>query len=192
MKRNLLAAAAAAAPLLAAAAPALAQATTNPVVTISSSTSTPVTTATAGPNNTPSDVIVSGSIGLTTAGTAGAPITALTLNSNNNVSVTGSLGATGLNYVNGLNILGGFTGSATNQGSINLTETYTPPADPNNNGLYTGVTVTIGGSYTANTTKANDTFSAVAIVGQLGGKYAIFVLGVDTKQPWAVYLLQSN
>ena len=139
MKRNLLAAAAAAAPLLAAAAPALAQATTNPVVTISSSTSTPVTTATAGPNNTPSDVIVSGSIGLTTAGTAGAPITALTLNSNNNVSVTGSLGATGLNYVNGLNILGGFTGSATNQGSINLTETYTPPADPNNNGLYTGL-----------------------------------------------------
>jgi hypothetical protein len=130
MKRNLLAAAAA--PLLVASAPALAQ------VTISTSTSTPVQTATAN-NGAPSDVIVSGSIGLTTAGTASAPVSALTLNSNNNVNITGTLGATSLNYTNGLTILGGYTGSALNQGAIDITESYTPPVDPNNNGLYTGL-----------------------------------------------------
>jgi hypothetical protein len=32
----------------------------------------------------------------------------------------------------------------------------------------------------------------VAIAGQLNGKYAIFVLGVDSTQPWAIYLMQSN
>ena len=125
MKRHLLAAAVASAPLLAAAAPALAQ------VTISNSTSTPVTTATAN-NGQPSDVIVSGSIGLT------APGTALTLNSNNNVNITGSLGATDQDNTFGLVVLGGFTGSAVNQGTINITESYTAPVDPNNDGLYTG------------------------------------------------------
>jgi len=131
MKRHLLAAAVASAPLLAAAAPALAQ------VTISNSTNTPVQTATAN-NGAPSDVIVSGSIGLTTAGTATTPINALTLNSNNNVNITGSLGSTSLDYTGGLDILGGYTGSAVNQGTINITESYTPPTDPNNDGLYTG------------------------------------------------------
>jgi len=168
MKRNLLAAAAAAAPLLAAAAPALAQ------VTISTSTSTPVTTATAN-NGAPADVTVSGSIGLTTAGTAGAPITALTLNSNNNVNVTGQLGSTGLNYTNGLNILGGFTGSAINQGSIDITETYSPPTDPNNNGLYTGLfaqgsnriglEVTGSGAFTGNNESVTTASGAIIVNG---------------------------
>jgi len=125
MKRHLLAAAVATAPLLVASAPALAQ------TTISGSTSTPVTTATAD-NGAPSDVILSGSINLS------APGTALTLDSNNNVSITGSLGATNQNNTVGLSILGGFTGSAVNQGSISITESYTAPADPNNDGLYTG------------------------------------------------------
>jgi hypothetical protein len=49
--------------------------------------------------------------------------------------------------------------------------------------------------YAANT--INTTISAVAIAGQLQGKYAIFLLGVDNQggdnqQPWAIYLLQSN
>jgi hypothetical protein len=35
-------------------------------------------------------------------------------------------------------------------------------------------------------------FQAVAIAGQLNGKYAIFLIGVDTMQPWSIYLLQSN
>ncbi|HEY1415140.1 MAG TPA: hypothetical protein VGF42_04575, partial [Caulobacteraceae bacterium] len=126
MKRSILAAAAASAPLLAASFPALAQ------VTISGSQSTPVQTATAN-SGQPADVIVSGSIGLT------APGTALTLNSNNTVDVTGSLGATNQDNTVGLDIVSGFTGTATVTGTINITESYTPPTDPNNNGLNTGL-----------------------------------------------------
>ncbi|HWD67482.1 MAG TPA: hypothetical protein VG227_05920, partial [Caulobacteraceae bacterium] len=125
MKRSILAAAASA-PLLAASFPALAQ------VTISGSQSTPVQTATAN-SGQPADVIVSGSIGLTSPGTA------LTLNSNNTVDVTGQLGATNQDNTVGLDIVSGFTGTATVTGTINITESYTPPTDPNNDGLSTGV-----------------------------------------------------
>ena len=41
-------------------------------------------------------------------------------------------------------------------------------------------------------TKATYSFPAMAVAGQLNGKFAIFVLGVDARQPWAIYLLQSN
>lgn len=127
MKRTFLAAAAAAAPLLAASAPTLAQ------VTISTATSTPVATATAS-NGAPADVTISssGSIGLTSPGTA------LTLNSNNSVTNAGQLGATGQNNTTGLDIVGGFTGSATNSLSINITENSASVTDPNNDGLQTG------------------------------------------------------
>jgi hypothetical protein len=67
--------------------------------------------------------------------------------------------------------------------------------DSANNGLFPKATVWLGGNYSANTTKATYSFPAVAIAGQLNGKYAIFLLGVDdtaTPQPWAIYLLQSN
>ncbi len=64
--------------------------------------------------------------------------------------------------------------------------------EPSNNGLFLKATVWLGASYAANTTGKTYSFPAVAIAGQLNGKYAIFLLGVDTKQPWAVYLLQSN
>jgi hypothetical protein len=50
----------------------------------------------------------------------------------------------------------------------------------------------MGASYAANTTGKTYSFPAVAIAGQLNGKNAIFVLGVDSTQPWAIYLLQSN
>ncbi|HEY7900556.1 MAG TPA: hypothetical protein VIC25_05155, partial [Caulobacteraceae bacterium] len=125
MKRTILAAAVAVAPLLAVSAPAVAQ------VTISGSQSTPVTTATAN-NGQPANVIVSGNISVT------APGTDLTLDSNNTVSVTGTLGAQNQNNTVGLDIVGGFTGSASNSGAININESYTPPADPNHNGLNTG------------------------------------------------------
>jgi hypothetical protein len=125
MKRSILAAAAAAAPLILASAPVLAQ------VTISGSQSTPVKTSTAN-NGQPSDVTVSGSIGLTSPGVA------LTLDSNNTVDVTGTLGATDQNDTVGLEIVGGNTGSATITGTIDITESYKPPNDPNNNGLQTG------------------------------------------------------
>jgi hypothetical protein len=67
------------------------------------------------------------------------------------------------------------------------------PEDTVNYGLYTQATVTIypayGGGKIISTV---DSFPAVAIAGELNGKYAIFVLGVDSTQPWAIDLLQSN
>jgi len=64
--------------------------------------------------------------------------------------------------------------------------------DGTNAGLYRKVKVWVGANYAANTTKTPYSFSAVGIAGQLSGKYAIFILGVDSTQPWAIYLLQSN
>jgi hypothetical protein len=64
--------------------------------------------------------------------------------------------------------------------------------DGSNNGLYPHASVWIGANYPANTTKETYSFPAAAIVGQLSGKYAIFVLGTDGTQPWVIYLLQSN
>jgi len=68
--------------------------------------------------------------------------------------------------------------------------------DPNNNGLYPAATVYVGLFYAGNVVGANYNLPAVAIAGQLGGKYAIFLLGIDTtgtpNQAWGIYLLQSN
>ncbi len=64
--------------------------------------------------------------------------------------------------------------------------------DTSNNGLYRAATVCIGANYAANTTGQTDIFPAVAIAGQLNGKNAIFVLGIDSSQPWEIYLLPSN
>jgi hypothetical protein len=64
--------------------------------------------------------------------------------------------------------------------------------DSSTNGLYSHATAWIGASYAVNTTATNYSFPAVAIAGQLSGKNAIFVLGIDSTQPWAIYLLQSN
>jgi hypothetical protein len=69
------------------------------------------------------------------------------------------------------------------------------PQDSSNS-LYPNAHVWVGATYaanpTCNTTCADYSFPAVAIAGQLGGKYAIFLIGKDSTQPWAVYLLQSN
>jgi len=65
-------------------------------------------------------------------------------------------------------------------------------ATQTSNGLYTNATVWIGASYAGNIAKTTYNFSAVAIAGQINKKSAIFVLGVDSTQPWAIYLLQSN
>ena len=68
--------------------------------------------------------------------------------------------------------------------------------DSANNGLYPTATVWIGSSFAGNTTGVSYSFPAVAVAGQLGGKYAIFLLGVDTtgtpNQAQGIYLLQSN
>ncbi len=64
--------------------------------------------------------------------------------------------------------------------------------DPGNPGLYPGAQLIVGGSYAGFHSAEPNPIPAVAIAGQLGGKYAIFALGSDNVQPWIVYLLQSN
>ncbi len=68
--------------------------------------------------------------------------------------------------------------------------------DTKNNGLYPSATVYVGSGFGTNTTGKTYSFPAVAIAGQLNGKYAIFLIGVDTVAPpnqaWGIYLLQSN
>jgi hypothetical protein len=68
--------------------------------------------------------------------------------------------------------------------------------DATNNGLFPNATVYLGSTFAGNTTKANYSFPAVAVAGQLNGKYAVFVIGVDTtgtpSQAWGIYLFQSN
>jgi hypothetical protein len=62
------------------------------------------------------------------------------------------------------------------------------------NGLYPSATVYVGSGFGKNITTYS--FPAVAIAGQLNGKYAVFLIGVDTvgspNQAWGIYLLQSN
>jgi len=66
------------------------------------------------------------------------------------------------------------------------------PQDTSNSGLYRQAKVCVGALYPGNSTRVAYPFQAVAIAGQLGGKYAIFLIGMDSTQPWAIYLLQSN
>jgi hypothetical protein len=68
--------------------------------------------------------------------------------------------------------------------------------DANNNGLYTGANVYVSTGFPNNGLGSAYSFPAVAVAGQVNGKYAIFLIGVDMKgspsQPWGIYLLQSN
>lgn len=63
---------------------------------------------------------------------------------------------------------------------------------PSSNGLYPNATIWVGAGYSANSTGATYSFPAVAIAGQVGSKFALFLIAVDSTQPWAIYLLQSN
>jgi hypothetical protein len=135
MKRTILLAAVASAPLLAFAGSASAQ------LSISTATSTPVATATAVSNG-PADIniTVSGSIGVTSPGAA------VTLNSNNSVSNAGKIGFTDVTNATGILVQGGNTGSVTNTGAINVTESYSP-TDTNLDGLLDGAFATGGNRY---------------------------------------------
>ena len=68
--------------------------------------------------------------------------------------------------------------------------------DSANNGLYPAATIWVGATFGGNKTGKSYSFPAIAIAGQLGGKYALFVLGIDTtgipNQAQGIYLLQSN
>jgi hypothetical protein len=76
-------------------------------------------------------------------------------------------------------------------GNCDLVIDLETPSGPNNS-LYTQAIVSIGGNYAGNLKHATYSSQAVAIAGQLNGKYAIFLIGVDSSQPWSIYLLQSN
>jgi hypothetical protein len=68
------------------------------------------------------------------------------------------------------------------------------PQDPNNS-LYPNALICVGKGFLGNATGASYSFRAVAIAGQLQGKYAIFLVALDptgTAQDWGIYLLQSN
>ncbi|HEY8573096.1 autotransporter outer membrane beta-barrel domain-containing protein [Phenylobacterium sp.] len=95
---------------------------------ISTATTSPVATATLA-NGQPDDLTVEaqGSIKPTSAGVA------VTLNSNNKVTNAGQIGFTGVNDATGVLVLGGFTGSVANSGTISLLEDFTP-ADSDNDG----------------------------------------------------------
>jgi hypothetical protein len=60
------------------------------------------------------------------------------------------------------------------------------------NGLYPSATVWMGSGFSANSTQSTYSFPAVAIVGQLQGKFVILLIGEDSTQPWSLYLMQSN
>jgi len=60
------------------------------------------------------------------------------------------------------------------------------------NGLFPNATVWVGAGYAGNTAGVTYSFPAVVIAGQIGAKYALFVLGADSSQPWAIDLMQSN
>jgi hypothetical protein len=68
--------------------------------------------------------------------------------------------------------------------------------DASNNGLYPGATVYVSSGFPYNGSGSAYSFPAVAVAGQISGKYAIFLIGADTigtpSQPWGIYLLQSN
>jgi hypothetical protein len=68
--------------------------------------------------------------------------------------------------------------------------------DASTNGLFPAANVYVGSGFSTNKTGKSYSFPAVAIAGQLNGKYAIFLIGEDTagtpNQAWGIYLLQSN
>jgi hypothetical protein len=68
--------------------------------------------------------------------------------------------------------------------------------DTSTNGLFPAATVYVGSGFATNTTGKSYSFPAVAIAGQLNGKFVIFLIGEDTagspNQAWGIYLLQSN
>lgn len=86
-------------------------------------------------------------------------------------------------------------GSATGYGNCDFAVDL-GAQDAATNGLYPAATVYVGSGFGSNTTGKTYSFPAVAIAGQVNGKYAIFLIGVDSvgspNQAWGVYLLQSN
>ena len=99
---------------------------------ITTAVTTPIATATASsgkPDNV--SITTTGSIKLTSG-------TAVTLNSNNNVNIDGSVGIADSNNAVGLAVVGGNTGQVTGLGTISITESYVA-TDTNGDGIVDGV-----------------------------------------------------
>lgn len=64
------------------------------------------------------------------------------------------------------------------------------------NGLFPAATVYVTTAFPGNGIAKAYSFPAVAIAGQISGKYAIFLIAADTigtpQQAWGIYLLQAN
>jgi uncharacterized protein with beta-barrel porin domain len=90
-------------------------------VTVSTATTTPLVTSNPDGSATPGDVTVtsSGSIAV------GAGQTAITVDSNNDVSTAGVLSSEDDDNSTGISIIGGNSGNITNTGTISLVETFT-------------------------------------------------------------------
>lgn len=118
--------------LLGAAAPFVLAAPAHAQVTITTATTTPIQTSTAN-NGAASDVTVGtgGSVNLTNAASGTA---AVTINSNNNLTNSGTISTVNSNNTVGVRILPGLSGSYTGTGgSISLLEDYTR-TDTDNDG----------------------------------------------------------
>jgi len=123
-------------------------------VTITTATTTPVTTS--DPN--PAAPVEAGNVTIASGGsiTVGTGQTAVTVDSNNSVTNSGTLGSNNANNSTGILVTGGQTGTITNNGTISLVEDYTLAdadsdgdldggfADPASTGRY-GIWVDNGG-----------------------------------------------
>ncbi|MGZ3370207.1 MAG: autotransporter outer membrane beta-barrel domain-containing protein [Caulobacteraceae bacterium] len=123
--RKRLMAAAAMAPLLIGSQIAQAQS-----LTISSDTSTPVATATAVSGG-PGDIVLNPSVTFTIKDAT----LAFTVNSNNAVTVSGTVTSQNVDNATAILVQGPFSGTIYNGGTINLTESYTPGDNANSDGL---------------------------------------------------------
>jgi hypothetical protein len=123
MRKRLFSAAAVAPLALLAAAPGFA------ATTISDSHTSPVSTSTAN-SGQPDDVSITGSVTVT------GPV-AVTLDSNNTLTNSGSINIKDVDNSTGVLIKPGFTGGFTNSGSVLINESYSP-TDSNNDGVADG------------------------------------------------------
>jgi hypothetical protein len=95
---------------------------------IASTTNTPQSTATGG------DIIIDAGGGTVQPQTAG--VAAVTLNSNNSVTNAGAITTNNLDNVQGILVApGAFTGTISNQGQINLMESFVAPDSANGDGI---------------------------------------------------------
>lgn len=99
--------------------------------TISSDTSTPIATSTAN-HGAPDNVVINSGVNVTPPGGA-----AVTVDSDNTVSNSGTIKIQDKNDATGILILGGHTGAVTNSGTITINETTTA-ADTNGDGVADG------------------------------------------------------